>query len=70
MFGHIFIRTFIDILPRSDASLAAHRNDSTAFTDSLHHSISGTRPCNHKIPCGIYIVAECFVNTFLIPTPK
>jgi len=42
MFGRIFLRTFIDILPRSDASLATLRNDSTAFTDSLHHSISGT----------------------------
>jgi len=45
MLGHIFIRTFIDILPDSDASFAAYRNDSTAFADSLRRSISGTRPC-------------------------
>ncbi len=55
MFGHISIRTFIDILPRSGGSLAAHRNDSTALDDSLHRSISGTRQCNHKIPGDLYI---------------
>jgi len=55
MFGHIFIRTFIDTLPGSSASFAADRNDSTALDDSLHRSISGTRQCNHKIPGDLYI---------------
>jgi len=38
-----FLRTFIDILPRSDVSIAAYRNDLTANA-SRFHSINLKHP--------------------------
>ncbi len=66
MSGRIFLRTFIDALPRSDASIAVYHNDSTANANSRTQSISGTRPCNTRFYAGYILRKAHFVNTFLL----